>query len=137
MMILTATFLLLLASPAFVETTPQCSPHSNGTTFNGMAGSEKQLKRTTVRKIRAVDAIQGVAVDKDYLFSIDDYSITKHNKTTGKRLVQWYGGDDGSIIHLDGDVVINGAHNWLNSTTTGLSGHLGSFRMLSGSPSAR
>ena len=116
-------FVLLLSGVALARTGPQCNPHSNGTTFNGEAGSEQQLNSTTVRKFKAPDAIQGVAVDKDYFYSIDDYSITKHNKTTGKRLLQWYGGEDGPVIHLDGGVVINGTiycphSNYPNSPET-------------------
>ena len=55
----------------------------------------------------AFDAIQGVAVSAAYFYSVDDYSITKHNKATGEPLLQWYGGEYGAIIHLDGAVVIN------------------------------
>lgn len=98
--------LVLLAKISHAATGPQCSPHSNGTTFDGTAGTEQQLNSTTSRQIKAPDAIQGVAVDQDYLYSINDYSITKHNKTTGKALLQWYGGEYGPIIHLDGGVVI-------------------------------
>lgn len=87
---------------------PQCDPSTNGTTFNGTEGSELQLNSTTVRKVNAQDAIQGVAVDAEYFYSIDNFSITKHNKTTGDGLLQWYGGEDGPIIHLDGGVVIDG-----------------------------
>lgn len=100
--------LLLFGSNTYAQSSPQCDPSSNGTTFNGVAGSEQQLNSTTVRKIEAADAIQGVAVDADYFYSIDDYSITKHDKSTGESLLQWYGGEYGPIIHLDGAVVING-----------------------------
>lgn len=64
------------------------------------------MNSTTVRKVPAFDAIQGVAVDSDYFYAINDYSITKHNKTSGRALLQWNGGPYGSIIHLDGGVVI-------------------------------
>jgi hypothetical protein len=56
----------------------------------------------------ATDANQGVAVDEDYIYSIDNFAISKRDKATGKALLQWYGGEDGPIIHLDGGVVING-----------------------------
>jgi hypothetical protein len=100
--------LLLFSASTFAVTGPQCNSNSNGTTFDGEEGSEQQLNSTTVRKILAPDAIQGVAVDANYFYSINDYSITKHNKTTGKALLQWYGGEYGPIIHLDGGVVIDG-----------------------------
>lgn len=47
-----------------------------------------------------------MAVDAQHLYSIDNYSIAKHNKTTGEPLLQWYGPEYGPIIHLDGGVVI-------------------------------
>lgn len=91
---------------ANAQSTPQCNPSSNRTSFNGTAGSEQQLNSTTVRILDAPDANQGVAVDADYLYSIDNYSITKHNKPTGEPLLQWYGDESGPILHLDGGVVI-------------------------------
>jgi hypothetical protein len=100
--------LLTYAQSTYGQLSPQCDPSSNGTTFDGTAGSELQINSTTVRKVKAADAVQGVAVDADYFYSIDNFSITKHNKTTGESLLQWYGGENGPIIHLDGGVVING-----------------------------
>lgn len=99
---------LLLTGAIRAKSSPQCNPNSNGTTFNGVAGTEQQLNSNTVRTVKAADAIQGVAVDAEYFYSIDDYSITKHNKTTGEPLLQWYGGEYGPIIHLDGGTVIDG-----------------------------
>ena len=98
--------LVLAGSPVIAQSTPQCSAPSNGTSFNGEAGSEQQLNSTTARIVDAPDANQGVAVDAEHLYSIDNYSITKHNKATGEPLLQWYGGEDGPVIHLDGGVVI-------------------------------
>ncbi|KAK4495077.1 hypothetical protein PRZ48_013404 [Zasmidium cellare] len=99
---------LLSLGLAAAQPQPQCLPSTNGTTFNGTAGSELQLNGTTIRKIDAADADQGVAVDADYIYSIDNYSITKHNKTTGAPLLQWHGSPSGPLIHLDGAVLING-----------------------------
>lgn len=103
MRILTAWTISVTATAA--QLLPQCDPTTNGTTYNGQGGSELQLNSTTIRKIDAQDAHQGVAVDPDHFYSIDNFSITKHNKTTGEALLQWYGGQDGPIIHLDGGVV--------------------------------
>ncbi|KAK3053061.1 hypothetical protein LTR09_005687 [Extremus antarcticus] len=107
-MLLSLTSLVCFITAASAATGPQCNPHTNGTTFTGTAGTEQQLNSTTIRKIKAADANQGVAVDADRFYSIDNYSITKHNKTTAKPLLQWYGGEYGPIIHLDGGVVIDG-----------------------------
>ena len=72
------------------------------------------------------DAYQGVAVDADHFFAINNTRITQHDKTTGEPLKQWDGGpDDGSgrLIHLDGGMVKDGllyaAHsNYPNSPMT-------------------
>ncbi|KAK3082124.1 hypothetical protein LTS18_003384 [Coniosporium uncinatum] len=66
------------------------------------------VSSTPVRLINATDANQGVAVDRDHIYSIDNFSITKRNKTTGEGVLQWYGGEDGQVFHVDGGVVING-----------------------------
>lgn len=104
--------LLLAAQLLFLTHTSaqqaQCTPNTNGTTFNGTAGSEAQLNSTTVRSIPARDANQGVAVDGTHFYSIDNYSITKHHKNNGSAVQQWLGDSSGPIIHLDGGVVING-----------------------------
>lgn len=107
---LRVTFAVLCFKDAIAQSqnTPQCLSGFNGTVGNGTIGSEQQIESITIRRINATDANQGVAVDGSHFYSIDNYSITKHNKTTGEALLQWYGGDTGPIIHLDGGVVING-----------------------------
>jgi hypothetical protein len=61
-----------------------------------------------VRSVNAIDADQGDAVDDEHFYSIDNYSITKHNATSGSAIQQWYERADRPIIHLDSGVVING-----------------------------
>lgn len=104
----TTTTLVALGLVLQACASPQCDSSSNGTIFDGTADSELQLNSTTVRKVAAVDAIQGVAVDAKHFYSIDNFSITKHDKASGQALLQWYGGENGPIIHLDGGVAING-----------------------------
>lgn len=52
---------------------------------------------------KAADARQGIAVDSDYFYATNNYRISKHDKETGKALIQWDGGNDetGPLIHLD------------------------------------
>jgi hypothetical protein len=102
------SLLVSAAAQSQNQTQAQCLASFNGTIGNGTVGSEQQVSSTTVRMVNATDADQGVAVDGEHFYSIDNYSITKHNKTSGEALQQWYGGADGPIIHLDGGVVING-----------------------------
>lgn len=66
----------------------------------------KDLQGSTVATYPAFDADQGVGVDDKYFYSVDNYSITKHDKSSGKALLQWYGGEDGPIIHLDSAMVL-------------------------------
>lgn len=57
---------------AAAQSQPQCNSSTNGTTFDGNAGSELQLNGTTIRSFAAPDADQGVAVDAEYFYSIDN-----------------------------------------------------------------
>lgn len=102
------SWLLLVTGQTLAQSTSQCSSSWNGTIGNGTVGSEQQISSTTVRKVNSTDANQGVAVDSNYFYTIDDHSITKHNKSTGDPIQQWYGELGGSITHLDGGTVING-----------------------------
>lgn len=105
-----ASLLALTAAQDSTKTPIQCAANFNGTSGIGnvKAGNEQQISSITVRTVNSTDANQGVATDANYFYSIDNFSITKHNKTTGEPLLQWYGGPTGPIIHLDGGVVING-----------------------------
>lgn len=108
------SILTLLAPPSprlLPSLQTQCNLSSNGTSFNSTASSEHQLRSTAFRRINATDANQGVAVDSQYFYSIDNYSITKHPKTRTnitRALLQWFGGASGPIIHFESGVVING-----------------------------
>lgn len=71
----------------------------------------------TLAKIDSPSANQGIAVDDKYLYAVDNYRITKHDKETGEALLQWDGVEEGPVIHLDSGVVVDGklyaAHsNW-------------------------
>jgi hypothetical protein len=56
----------------------------------------------------AEEAIQGVAVDKEAFYAINNYAIGKYDKRTGKKLAEWKGEKGGPIIHLDGGAVVRG-----------------------------
>lgn len=75
------------------------------------------LVAETLAKLDSPSANQGVAVDENYIYAVDNYRITKHDKETGEALLQWDGVEEGPIIHLDSGVVVDGklyaAHsNW-------------------------
>lgn len=58
------------------------------------------------RTFAAFDARQGVAVDRKYFYAVNNQTITKHDKATGKPLLQFVGDSDGPIIHMDSATVV-------------------------------
>ncbi|MDX2642513.1 hypothetical protein PV341_02830 [Streptomyces sp. PA03-1a] len=54
----------------------------------------------------AFDARQGVAVDRKYFYAVNNQTITKHDKATGRPLLQFVGDADGPIIHMDSATVV-------------------------------
>ena len=63
------------------------------------------LQATTLRVFEAPDADQGVAVDDEHFYAIDNYVIAKHDKKTGKLIDRWNGGAGGPIRHLNSCIV--------------------------------
>lgn len=63
-----------------------------------------------VARFDAEHANQGVAVDDDYFYAIDNTVITKHEKKSGREVAryEWSGSGKNPLIHLDGGVVLNG-----------------------------
>lgn len=60
------------------------------------------------RSYATFDAHQAVAVDKKYFYVVDNRSITKHDRATGKPLLQFVSADTGPIIHMDSAAVVGG-----------------------------
>lgn len=58
---------------------------------------------TLLKSFSTFDARQGVAVGSSHFYATHNYRITKHDKKTGKPILQWDGGNDetGPLIHLD------------------------------------
>jgi hypothetical protein len=70
-----------------------------------------------VAEFEIPEANQGIGVDENYFYAIDNQIIAKYDKRTGKPEAKWQGPKDGPIIHLDSAAVIDGkiycAHsNW-------------------------
>ncbi|GHJ37004.1 hypothetical protein [Streptomyces sp. TS71-3] len=70
------------------------------------AAAPPVLTATLDRTFDTFDANQGVAVDKNYFYAVNNRTITKHDKATGKPLLQFVGDDDGPIIHMDSATVV-------------------------------
>ncbi|GDY21233.1 hypothetical protein LBMAG56_25790 [Verrucomicrobiota bacterium] len=59
-----------------------------------------------LRRFKAAEANQGVAVDAEFFYVIDNHAIGKYRKDSGARVGGWDGGKAGRIQHLNAGVVI-------------------------------
>ncbi len=87
----TASLLVCLASGA--EGTPAKSP---------------VFRLTELRRFKAAEANQGVAVDATYFYAITNSAIGKYRKDNGERVGGWQDEQGGHIRHLNAGVVIDG-----------------------------
>lgn len=63
------------------------------------------------------EANQGVGVDAEHFYAVDNQVIAKYDKKTGKLVKKWQGDKKGPILHLDSAMLMDGriyaAHsNW-------------------------
>jgi outer membrane protein assembly factor BamB len=61
-----------------------------------------------MRRFKAPEAGQGVAVDREFFYAINNHAVGKYRKATGERVAQWDGGPDGDIIHLNAAILHQG-----------------------------
>lgn len=74
-------------------------------------------KLEQVAEFAIPEANQGVGIDKDHFYAVDDRAIAKYDRRTGKLVKKWEGPKEGPVIHLDSALVMDGkiyaAHsNW-------------------------
>lgn len=69
--------------------------------------SAKQVFQT-IASFPASEANQGIAVDDQYFYAVDNYAIAKYDKQTGKLVDKWQGTKGGPVLHLDGGMVLDG-----------------------------
>lgn len=62
----------------------------------------------SVRTWKAVEANQGVAVDAEHFYAIDDRAIGKYEKATGKKVAEWKAPEGSPVKHLNSGVVVGG-----------------------------
>jgi hypothetical protein len=62
----------------------------------------------TLEKRVIPEANQGIAVDAEHYYAIDNRTIAKYRKGTGELVAKWEGTKDGPILHLDSGVVVDG-----------------------------
>lgn len=82
-----------------------------------LATAQAQVEFTQIAEFDIPEANQGIGVDADYFYAVDNRSITKYNKRTGEFVAKWEDTEDGPFIHLDSAMVRHGkifaAHsNW-------------------------
>jgi hypothetical protein len=68
----------------------------------------QQLEARLLRTYDALDANQGVGIDRSHFYAVDNTSITKHSRETGAPLLQIAGADGGPVIHMDSGAVRHG-----------------------------
>jgi len=83
-----------------------------GATGAGAAPALEQTGEFTVK-----EANQGVGVDEAHFYAVDNYTIGKYDKKTGKLVKKWQGDKKGPVLHLDSAMLMDGklyaAHsNW-------------------------
>lgn len=72
------------------------------------SGDPPQLEAKLLRSYDAFDANQGVAVDRDHFYAVDNTSITRHDRRTGEAELQFAGAEGGPLIHMDSGAVHRG-----------------------------
>ncbi len=61
-----------------------------------------------VRTWKAAEANQGVAVDAEHFYAIDDRAIGKYEKATGRKVAEWKAPAGSPVKHLNSGVVVGG-----------------------------
>ncbi len=76
--------------------------------YAACASAEETAGWIETRRYDAPSARQAVAVGKTHFFSIGNRWIEKYDKTSGRKLAEWRGAEDGPIIHLNSGILIDG-----------------------------
>ncbi|MBI1339046.1 hypothetical protein GC169_02380 [bacterium] len=87
------------AGQAAVGSLQRLPPELNGPEY--VPPPAQQRESLTLSEIAAAEADQGVAVDADYLYAVDNSAIGKYSRSSGERVGGWSGPRDGLIRHLN------------------------------------
>jgi hypothetical protein len=71
------------------------------------AFAQTPVTLTQIGELNIPEANQGVGVDAEYFYAVDDRTIAKYTKA-GNLVAKWEGPATGPIIHLDSATVIDG-----------------------------
>jgi hypothetical protein len=61
-----------------------------------------------IAEFPAAEANQGVGVDGQHFYAVDNFAIGKYDKKTGKLVKIWQGDKKGPILHLDSAMLMDG-----------------------------
>jgi hypothetical protein len=61
-----------------------------------------------IGEFNIAEANQGIGVDRDHFYAVDNYTIAKYDKRSGKLVKKWQGEKNGAIEHLDSAMVMDG-----------------------------
>jgi hypothetical protein len=61
-----------------------------------------------IAELAVPEANQGVGVDERHFYAVDNQTIGKYDKSTGKLVKQWRGAAEGPIVHLDSAMLMDG-----------------------------
>jgi hypothetical protein len=75
--------------------------------INGMLGKQQKgdWQHEELKRFKAEEAYQGVAVDASHFYAIANAAIGKYRKDTGDRVAGWLGEKGGPIKHLNAGIV--------------------------------
>ncbi len=76
--------------------------------FSAVAESRAEPVLEQVGEFNIPEANQGVGVDAQYFYAIDNQTIAKYDKKTGKLVKKWQGDKSGPIQHFDSAMVMEG-----------------------------
>jgi len=78
------------------------------TAFGLAADPTKGPAPTEVARFPAAEAVQGVAVDAEFLYVIADHTLGKYRKSDGTKVASWSAPKDSKVKHLNAGVVLDG-----------------------------
>jgi len=76
-----------------------------------LAGCVMQSDQTELRLVRswpAKEANQGVTVDAEHFYVIDDKALGKYQKSTGRKVAEWKAPVGSGIVHMNAGIVDGG-----------------------------
>ena len=74
----------------------------------GTAQDLPHIDAETMRVWDVVDANQGVGVDTEHFYAVDNRVISKRSKETGEEVARFEGSSGGPIIHMDSAAIVDG-----------------------------